>query len=529
MKRRIVMFRRRALAALTGLAAVLSAPAVAGSTADPVVAPEAQALFLENCADCHGQDRLGGTGPALIPQTLGRKGAETVLATITNGRPQTQMAAFGEQLAADQIAALAAYVQTPLPHVPEWGAAEITASRIVNADYVAATAPIYDADPLNLFVVVETGDHHATILDGDRFEPLTRFATRYALHGGPKFTPDGRFVFFMSRDGWVTKYDLWSLQVVAEVRGGVNSRNIAISADGRHIAVANYLPHSLVILSADDLAVEKIIDIVDASGKSSRVSAVYQAPPRQSFVVALKDIPEVWEVFYGEDPPFQGFVHDYRIEGPPKQTEPFPVRKIGLDDFLDDFFFDRSYEYLMGASRNAKNGQVVDLVIGRKIADIDIAGLPHLGSGISWTWNGRPVMATPHLKSARVSVIDMKDWSVVKTLETLGPGFFMRSHANSPYAWTDVFFGPNKDAMHVIDKASLEIVKTLRPAPGKTAAHVEFDRDGSHAIVSIWDDDGAIVIYDSKTLEEVKRIAMRKPSGKYNVWNKITFEAGTSH
>jgi dihydro-heme d1 dehydrogenase len=36
-----------------------------------------------------------------------------------------------------------------------------------------------------LFVVVEAGDHHATILDGDRLEPLTRFATRFALHGGP--------------------------------------------------------------------------------------------------------------------------------------------------------------------------------------------------------------------------------------------------------------------------------------------------------------------------------------------------------
>jgi hypothetical protein len=155
--------------------------------------------------------------------------------------------------------------------------------------------------------------------------------------------------------------------------------------------------------------------------------------------------------------------------------------------------------------------------------------MPHLGSGISWTWNGRPVMATPHLKDAKVSVIDMTDWSVVKTLETLGPGFFMRSHDNSPYAWTDVFFGPNRDVLHVIDKATLEIVKTLRPAPGKTAAHVEFDRDGSHAIVSVWDDAGAIVIYDSQTLEEIKRIPMRKPSGKYNVWNKITFEDGTSH
>ena len=105
----------------------------------------------------------------------------------------------------------------------------------------------------------------------------------------------------------------------------------------------------------------------------------------------------------------------------------------------------------------------------------------------------------------------------------------MRSHENSPYAWVDVFFGPHRDAVHVIDKRTLEIVETLRPAPGKTAAHVEFTRDGRFALLSIWEMDGAIVVYDARTLEEVRRIPMVKPSGKYNVWNKIHGSEGTSH
>ena len=83
--------------------------------------------------------------------------------------------------------------------------------------------------------------------------------------------------------------------------------------------------------------------------------------------------------------------------------------------------------------------------------------------------------------------------------------------------------------MHVIDKQSLEIVKSLRPVPGATVAHVEFTRDGRHALVSVWEDDGAVIVYDAATLEEVRRLPMRKPSGKYNVWNKITFSEGTSH
>jgi hypothetical protein len=92
-----------------------------------------------------------------------------------------------------------------------------------------------------------------------------------------------------------------------------------------------------------------------------------------------------------------------------------------------------------------------------------------------------------------------------------------------------VFFGPNRDVMHVFDKRTLEMVKTLRPEPGKTSGHVEFTRDGRYALVSLWEMDGALIIYDAATLEEVKRIPMRKPSGKYNVYNKISRSEGTSH
>ena len=105
----------------------------------------------------------------------------------------------------------------------------------------------------------------------------------------------------------------------------------------------------------------------------------------------------------------------------------------------------------------------------------------------------------------------------------------MRCHENTPYAWTDVFFGPDKDAMHVFDKQTLKLVKTLRPEPGMTSAHVEFTRDGRYALVSLWELEGALVVFDAATLEQVKRIPMRKPSGKYNVFNKINRSAGTSH
>jgi len=383
---------------------------------------------------------------------------------------------------------------------------------------------------LNLFIVVETGDHHATLLNGDTFEPIKRFETRFALHGGPKFSPDGRYVYFASRDGWVSKFDIWNLDYVAEIRVGINTRNIAVSSDGRYVMAANYLPHSVVLLDATDLSLIKTIPAIDEKGESSRVSAVYDAAPRKSFVVALKDVPELWEISYDDNaaPIFPGYVHDYKMAEAIALPGKLNPRRTPLETVLDDFFFDQSYTHLIGASREGK-GQVVNLDIRRKIADLALPGMPHLGSGITWQWHGKPVLATPNLKDGVITVIDMQNWQVVKQIKTPGPGFFMRSHENTRYAWTDVFNGFKKDTLQLIDKQTLEIAATLTPSPGKTAAHVEFTRDGKYALVSVWETDGALVIYDAVTLQEVKRLPMNKPSGKYNVYNKITRSSGTSH
>ena len=477
----------------------------------------AGALYQQHCAACHGKNRLGITGPALLPVNLKRLHKKKAFTTIARGRVATQMLPFDKKLDDTQIQSLVDYIFTPLDKPPVWGKKEILASHVLYTLDKNISKPVFKADPLNLFLVVESGDHHVTVLDGDTFEPIYRFASRYGLHGGPKYNSTGRFVYFTSRDGWISKFDLYQLKMVAEIRVGINARNTAISSDDRFVIVGNTMPNTLVILDADDLSLVKIIPVVDKKGKSSRISAVYDARPRHSFIAALKDSPEVWEISYDKVP---------------DKSTTFSLRRIVLKSVMDDFFFDQSYKHVLSASRKGK-GQVVDLDLGRKVADLDIPGMPHLSSGITWqrkTKNGiQTVLATPNLKEAAVSIVDLKTWKLIKKIPTLGPGFFMRSHEKSPYAWVDVFFGKDKDAMHVIDKQTLEIVKTLRPAPGKTSAHVEFTKDGRYALVSIWEMDGAIVVYDAMTLKEVKRIPMKKPVGKYNVYNKITRSAGTSH
>jgi hypothetical protein len=476
------------------------------------VSPErrGELAYREHCASCHGTGRLGVSGPALLPESLERLKKEEAARVVREGRPLTQMPPF-RFLDEATLASVVDYLYSPTAVTPTWTEAQIRGSRQVLRDPATLPArPVHDADPLNLFVVVEAGDHHLTVLDGDRLVPIHRGPTHFALHGGPKYSPDGRYVYLASRDGWVTKYDLYALAPVVEVRAAINTRNLAVSEDGRYVAVGNYLPRTLVLLDAADLSLLEVIPVAGADGTPSRVSAVYQAAPRKAFIVALKDVSEAWEVRYAE--------------------AGFPVRRITLQDVLDDFLFDPSYRYLLGASRKVQRGQVLDLDSGKRVTDLDLPGMPHLASGISWERGGERVMATPNLREGAVSVIRLSDWRLVKRVETLGPGFFLRSHEESPYAWVDNSFSRDRDALQVIDKSTLEVVKTLRPSPGKTAAHVEFDRYGKHALVSVMEvEGGAVVVYDANTLEEVKRLPMVKPSGKYNVYNKTRRSEGTSH
>ncbi|MFO1340257.1 MAG: cytochrome D1 domain-containing protein [Burkholderiaceae bacterium] len=507
--------------------------------ADNATPIDAAALYRANCASCHGEQRTGAMGPALLPESLERLRPAEALRTIAQGRAATQMPAFGERLSADEIAAVATWITTPVTPAPTWSDEDIRASRVDGpaAPSGEPDAPVWSADPMNLFVVVEGGDHHVSLVDGDRFEVIHRFPTRFALHGGPKFSPDGRYVYFGSRDGWITQYDLWRLRVVAEVRAGLNMRNLAVSGDGRYVLAANYLPRTAVLFDAR-LNLVKTIAAQSLDGKaSSRVSAVYDAAPRHSFVLALKDLPELWEISY--DPQAEaihdGYVHDYRMGEAIAKPGFLNVRRTPLDEPLDDFYFDPAYRHVLGATRpktaqGEPTAQVVNLDIRRKVAELPIPGMPHLGSGISFTWEGRSVMASPNLKDGAIDVIDMTTWQRVKTIPTPGPGFFMRSHEATPYAWTDSMMSPAaKDTLTLIDKRTLAPAMTIKEGHGKTLAHVEFTRDGRYALASVWEMDGAIVVYDARTGAELKRLPMSKPVGKYNLWNKLTRSEGTSH
>lgn len=417
------------------------------------------------------------------------------------------------------------------PHIPNcaeipaqplpWGKDQITASRVMNAGYVAAKAPVWDADPMNVTLVVETGDPHVSLLDGDTFGVLGRVALAKDVQADPVFSPDGRYTFILSCDGWVQKYDLWTLQQVGRVRAGLAARNIAISADGKWLAIANTRPTTLTILSGADMSLATVITVTGVDRAPSRLAGVYDNSLRESFVLALMDAPKIWEVFYGPNPPEMGFAHDWRTEGPVAQANPFPVRKITTIEYLGDLAFDPSHEYVLAAG-NMGGGMVIDLVISQKVADLNLFGRPDFGGGFGWNRGGTDVMAIPHLEKAVVSLIDMNTWETVGNIVTKGQVMSLGSHDYSDYLWVTVTSGPTEGIIQLVNKQTLRIVKTLDPEPGKAVARVAFTKDGKFALVSIWEGDGMVIVYDALTLDEITRLPMHKPLNIFNIGNRVS-------
>ncbi|MBL0168191.1 MAG: cytochrome c [Propionivibrio sp.] len=59
-------------------------------------------LVRQDCGSCHGMTLKGGLGPSLLPDALGDKPAEALVATIYSGRPGTPMPPWHRFLTEDE-------------------------------------------------------------------------------------------------------------------------------------------------------------------------------------------------------------------------------------------------------------------------------------------------------------------------------------------------------------------------------------------------------------------------------------------
>ncbi len=504
----------------------------AGPTLTEAQFEKSKALYFQRCAGCHGALRKGATGKSLEPTATRKKGQKRLEKIIALGT-EKGMNNFDDIFTAEEIKDMATYIQME-PPVP----AEMSLSLMKERWKTHITPENYPEKPEhnlnweNFFLVILRDEGKIGIIDGDTKEVVTKVDTGYAIHV-LKESSDGRFWFTQGRDGKMSKIDLWMNppKVVADVQVAYDARDVAVSHYGewkdKYVIGGAYWPPHFVILDAKTMEPLKVVSTrgVNVDGdfvNEARVAAIYNTPHAPTWIVAIKELGQLWQVDYSD-------IDNLRIE------------QINSHKFLHDGFFDPTQRYFQIAANASDRMEIMDSVERKFVASIVTGKKPHPGPGANWNDpECGPVAGTTHLGEGKITVWgnDPKDhadnaWKVCYSIETDGPGLFIRTHPKSDYVWADQTKHPEPEVQQsviVIDKKTRKIVKTIRVTefPKAVAVHQEFNKDGTEVWISVWArgsgdrDKGEIVIYDAKTLEEKARIkGLETPTGKFNVYNRV--------
>jgi nitrite reductase (NO-forming)/hydroxylamine reductase len=466
--------------------------------------------FADACGGCHGPNREGATGPALIPGRLTAKD-EFYFDVIKNGRPGTIMPAWGKLGTSDEEAwGLVGYIQSePEAGTVEWGLEEIKGSLQVLVDETTLPGePQHDGNLDNLMLVTERENRSIAVIDGDSHTLLGHIPASYRAHGYAFDPTSDRWAYNVGRDGWLFKIDLYTLKGVRQVRIGHDARGLAISDDGKYLIAGNYIPNSAVILDAKTLEPLKVIDTegVNPDGEfvKSRVcitSDVSEELVGPYFIIALKEAGQVWRIDYSQPD--------------------FPIDKVeNVGHILHDGFLSPDNRTFYLASQVDNWMAVIDVAEWKLVDKISTGDTPHPGSGATWEADGTTYGATVHAGEGKVTIWDLKTNEIVGTVPTRGPGLFIRASEHSPYVWADAMFGDPANTITVFEKEKpFKVVKDIQE--GSMTLHPEFTADGKYAYVSDWNEN-VVRVYDAESLEKVAEIPdIVTPTGIFNTERRL--------
>lgn len=442
---------------------------------------QGKSLYNQHCASCHGQDRRGKLAPPLLPPSLKKYKNSQLQQIIQSGIPATAMPPH-PQLNLQQIQNLILYLKSPPPPNPKtWNLPSIQQTKILQPN-PKHHYPIQN--PYNITALVERGTSRIWIMENLKILDTFQLPN---VHGGIKFLPNHSALFVPCRDGWIAKYDLQKKYYAGKIQTGTYLRNIAISPNGKYLFAATWNPPQITILLTKNLTP---IQTIPVPGK---ISAIYTLYHSQQILFTLRNQPLLATL----------------------NTQNFSLNYHKLQQPIHDFFIEPREQFLIGTSRKKKTLHILQLSNLQEVASYPTKSMPHLFSAAFWYKKGKFYFATPHINQNYLTVWQMYNWKFVKKIYTSGKGFFVRTHPNTNYLWAD----NGNDQITLIHKNDLS-VKKLIPAPGKRALHTGFSANGKYAYVSVFDKNGALVIYDAATLQKVKQIPANLPLGKYNLINK---------
>lgn len=437
-------------------------------------------LYNKYCATCHHKKRIGLDGPPLLPKFLRKFTEKELSSKIKDGFPQTLMPKY-DFLNPYELLSIARYIKSPIKEKIQWSKEDIHNS-ITSFDDPLKPLKIKDIE--QVLPVVERDGSKVWIMEDTRV--LSKF-TLANVHGGIKYSSDAKNIYVPTRDGWVQNYSLKTGQRFNKVRACINLRNISLSNDGKNLFATCLLPEQIVIIDSKSMIP---LEVKKLEGK---VSALYELYSQDKAIFTFRNKPLLATL----------------------DTNSFKINYTNIDDPIEDFFIDPFEDYLIGTARRGKLLRVFDLKTSKMVFEYKMEGMPHLFSATYWYKDGNFYFATPHIKKPYVTIWKMYDWQFIKQVNIKGDGFFVKTHPNTPYLWTD----NGSDKLILIDKKDYSL-KTLTPRKNKQYIHTEYSGNGKYTYLSIYEKDGEIIVLDTKSFKQLASYKANIPVGKYNYINK---------
>lgn len=540
---------KKALGLMLCGAAVMTLPLMAGESTMDVVK-----MFEKECQGCHGPNHEGGVGSSLDPKVIAKKNDHMLADVILNGRAGTAMPAFKGKMNKDDTDKMVNYLlKYESRQIKNLTMADVAATHEVLKDreelYKKYLNPTDVKSVQDIVVFTERDASKVGFIDGTTNKVLSKHDSGFATHVTVVNKRIPRYVYNISRDGWVNMFDLNApgQPIIAKIRVGSDSRGLACTPDGKYVLAGNYVPGGAVLLDAMTLKPLKVYptsSVIDMDGNigSSRVASIADTPYGPYIAFALKDAGHVYIIDYSKP--------DFPIVGD------IPgIGKILHDAFLNEG--DEVGRYYMIASQGSDVVGIVDFKTKSLAAKIYTGpgSKPHPGQGSSWysEKHKHQLHATVNMNLGQTTVWD-NEWNVIKQVKTAGGGLFVGTNEHTPFIWADNVIGgeANYNQVHLVNKETLLVdriikvtaegkvqlinpnnnkviseasVGVVKDAKGNTVTprllHAEPAMHGEHMYISDWTG-GRILVFDAKTGEYVTKIeGLTTPTFTYSIEHRM--------
>ncbi|MBL8327367.1 MAG: hypothetical protein JNJ71_00855 [Rubrivivax sp.] len=316
-------------------------------------------------------------------------------------------------------------------------------------------------------------------------------AAQHPASGGAG-TPVLREHFWLDAKGRLWRHDT-GLSTAPPVQLGEGPWRLRVlSGDGLYLLLVHEQLPVLQILSREGRVLQTHALRSRDGLLTARVSAVVDATARRSFLVALQDLPEIWEISYNPraEEIYEGLVHDFRMgEGVPMRGF-LGVRRIRLPEPLAEVIADPIGMHALGvsagaqgAARQAEALRVINLDVRRELASLAVpVTLPLPGHAV-FDEQGRLLLVQSLPAGTRLLRVDLeaRRWTPVAQWPWVSEAW--HGHTGALNLWVSVQDARGRpDHVQALDRRTLQPVgRPIRPGEGVSV--LEMGRDGTQVLL----------------------------------------------